>query len=97
MREARDELERADRLKPDMPETLYGLGKAASLSGEAALAEKAWLHVIEIEKQTSLAAQAHFGLAALYRKQGKPAQAESEMQEFRKLQQAVPQPDDRSK
>jgi tetratricopeptide (TPR) repeat protein len=93
--EASTELERADHLKPDMPETLYSLGKAASLNGEAAVAEKAWLHLIEIEKQTSLAAQAHFGLAALYRKQGKPVQAESEMQEFRKLEKAVPQADDR--
>lgn len=95
IREARDELERADRLKPDMPETLYSLGKAASLSGDPALAEKAWLHLIEIEKRTSLAAQAHFGLAALYRKQGKAVQAESEMQEFRKLEKAVPQADSR--
>lgn len=93
VREARDELERADRLKPDMPETLYSLGKAASLTGDSALAEKAWLHLIEIEKQTSLAAQAHFGLSALYRKQGKAVQAEAEMQEFRKLEKAVPQAD----
>jgi tetratricopeptide (TPR) repeat protein len=97
MRKARDELERADRLKPDMPETLYSLGKAASLNGDAGLAEKAWLHLIEIEKQTSLAAQAHFGLAALYRKQGKAALAETEMQEFRKLEKAVPQTDSRPK
>jgi tetratricopeptide (TPR) repeat protein len=91
VREARTELERADRLKPGMPETLYSLGKAASLDGDAALAEKAWLHVIEIEKQTSLAAQAHFGLAGLYRKQGKAAKAQSEMEEFRKLQKTPPQ------
>ncbi len=91
VREARTELERADRLKPDMPETLYSLGKAASLDGDTALAEKAWLHVIEIEKRTSLAAQAHFGLAALYRKQGKAAKAQSEMAEFQKLQKTVPQ------
>ena len=89
--EARAELERADRLKPDMPETLYSLGKAASLDGDNALAEKAWLHVIEIEKGTSLAAQAHFGLAALYRKQGKAAKAQSEMAEFQKLEKTVPQ------
>ena len=91
LREARTELERADRLKPDMPETLYSLGKAASLDGDAALAERAWLHLIEIEKQTPLAAQAHFGLAALYRKQGKAAKAQSEMEEFRKLQKTAPQ------
>ena len=96
-REAQQELERADRVKPDMPETLYSLGKAASLSGNAALAEKSWLRVIEIEKQTSLAAQAHFGLAGLYRKQGKQAKAESELQEFRKVQKTIPQSEDAPK
>ncbi len=94
--EAREELDRADRLKPDMPETLYSLGKAASLDGDAAVAEKAWLHLIAIEKASSLAAQAHFGLAALYRKQGKKAQAESEMQEFQRLQKLIQPVDSRS-
>jgi len=91
VREARAELERADRLKPDMPETLYSLGKTASLDGDPVLAEKAWLHVIEIEKQSPLAAQAHFGLAALYRRQGNAGKAQSEMEEFRKLQKTAPQ------
>src|SRR4051812_43143174 len=91
VREARTELERADRLKPDMPETLYSLGKTASLDGDPVLAEKAWLHVIEIEKQSPLAAQAHFGLAALYRRQGNAGKAQSEMEEFRKLQKTAPQ------
>lgn len=91
VREARVELERADKLKPEMPETLYSLGKAASLDGDAALAEKSWLHVIQIEKQSSLATQAHFGLATLYRKQGKAAKAQTEMEEFRKLQKTAPQ------
>jgi tetratricopeptide (TPR) repeat protein len=95
--EARTELEQADRLKPDMPETLYSLGKAASLDGDAAVAEKAWLHLIEIEDKSSLAAQAHFGLAGLYRKQHNLAKAESEMQEFRKLDKAGVQGDDRPK
>jgi tetratricopeptide (TPR) repeat protein len=84
--EAREELDRSDRLKPDMPETLYSLGKAASLDRDSATAEKAWSHLIEIEKESSLAAQAHFGLANLYRKQGKVAKAQHEMDEFRKLQ-----------
>jgi tetratricopeptide (TPR) repeat protein len=83
---ARVELERSDRLKPEMPETLYSLGKAASLDGDAAAAEKAWTKVIELEKQSSLAAQAHFGLATLYRKQGKLQEAARQMEEFRKLQ-----------
>lgn len=89
--EARLELERANRLKPDMPETLYSLGKAASLDGDAAGAEKAWLHVLEMEKETSLAAQAHFGLAGLYRKQGRTAEAAAEMQQFQKLQKPASQ------
>jgi hypothetical protein len=45
--------------------------------------------VIELEKGTSLAAQAHFGLAGLYRKQGKTRQAQQEMQGFQKLQSTI--------
>src|SRR5271166_2477858 len=92
--EARAELLRADRLMPEMPETLYSLGKAASLEGDAAAAEKAWTKLLSIEKQSSLAAQAHFGLAAIYRKQGKTAEAKREMQEYESLQNnsAPPQP-----
>jgi tetratricopeptide (TPR) repeat protein len=85
-REARVELVRADKLMPDMPETLYSLGKAASLEGDTATAEKEWTKLLSIEKETPLAAQAHFGLASLYRKQGKTAAAQHEMQEFQRLQ-----------
>jgi outer membrane protein assembly factor BamD (BamD/ComL family) len=69
-----------------MPETLYSLGKAASLDNDAAAAQKAWSDLLNIEKEGPLAAQAHFGLAALYRKRGNAAQAEREMQEFQRLQ-----------
>ena len=85
-REARAELVRADKLMPDMPETLYSLGKAASLEGDTATAEKEWTRLLTIEKETPLAAQAHFALAGLYRKQGKTAAAQHEMQEFQRLQ-----------
>ena len=91
-KEARVELLRADRLMPDMPETLYSLGKAASLEGDAAAAEKAWTKLLSIEKQSPLAAQAHFGLAGLYRKQGRTAEAQHEMQEFQSLQNPPAQP-----
>jgi tetratricopeptide (TPR) repeat protein len=87
--EARTELERADKLQPDMPETLYSLGKAASLDADLALAEKSWTRVIALEKETSLAAQAHFGLSALYRRQGKAAEAQHEMAEFKRLQNTI--------
>jgi tetratricopeptide (TPR) repeat protein len=84
--EAHVELLRSDKLLPDMPETLYSLGKAASLEGDAATAEKDWTKLLSIERESPLAAQAHFGLAALYRKQGKTAAAQQEMQEFQRLQ-----------
>ena len=92
IKEARAELERADVLRPRMPETLYAIGKADSLDGDAADAEKAWKQVIALEKATPLAAQAHFGLARLYRKQGRPADAEREMREFERLQHPPAQP-----
>jgi len=89
-REAREALERSDKLQPQMPETLYALGKAASLEGDAAAAEQAWVKLLSIEKESELAAQTHFALAGLYRKQGKAPQAEHEMQEFQKLRSAHP-------
>jgi tetratricopeptide (TPR) repeat protein len=85
-REARIELQRADRLQPEMPETLYSLGKAAALASDSAAAEKAWTKLLSLEKDTPLAAQTHFALAGLYRKQGKTADAARETQEFQKLQ-----------
>jgi tetratricopeptide (TPR) repeat protein len=85
-REARVELERSNKLQPQMAETLYSLGKAASIEGDASAAERAWTNLLTIEKDGSLAAQAHFGLAALYRKQGKAAEAAEHMREFQKLQ-----------
>jgi tetratricopeptide (TPR) repeat protein len=92
-REARIELQRADKLQPDMPETLYSLGKASALAGDSAAAEKDWTKLLSIEKDTSLAAQTHFALAGLYRKQGKTAEAERETQEFQKLQNPATQPE----
>jgi tetratricopeptide (TPR) repeat protein len=90
--DALPELKRANQLKPEMPETLYSLGKAASLAGDSATAEKAWLKVIELEKNTSLAAQSHFVLAGLYRKRDKAEQARREMQVFQKLQSTIGPP-----
>jgi tetratricopeptide (TPR) repeat protein len=90
--EARAELLRADKLMPDMPETLYSLGKAAALEGDASAAEKQWTKLLTIEKESSLATQAHFALAGLYRKQGKTAAAQHEMREFQRLQAGSSQP-----
>lgn len=95
--EARAELSRADKLMPDMPETLYSLGKAASLEGDAAAAEKEWTKLLAIEKESPLAAQAHFALAGLYRKQGKTAAAKHEIEEFQRLQTSSPPPQEPAK
>jgi Tfp pilus assembly protein PilF len=86
VQQAHTELVRANALLPDMPETLYALGKCASLAGDAATAEKEWTKLLSIEKESSLAAQAHFGLAGIYRKQGKTEAAQQEMHEFQRLQ-----------
>jgi tetratricopeptide (TPR) repeat protein len=82
---AQRELERANQLRPRMPETLYSLGKAASLAGDASGAEKAWTELLAIEQRSDLSAQAHFGLAGLYRKAGRQADAEREMDAYRTL------------
>lgn len=82
---AKTALKRANQLRPDMPQTLYALGKAASLSGDSAVAEKSWKQVIAIEKTSALAAQAHFSLATLYRKEGRAADAARELREYERL------------
>jgi tetratricopeptide (TPR) repeat protein len=86
VKDAHTELFRADALLPDMPETLYALGKSAWLEGDAVTAEKEWTKLLGIEKESALAAQAHFSLASLYKKQGKVEAARREMQEFQRLQ-----------
>jgi tetratricopeptide (TPR) repeat protein len=85
MKEAVVELQRSDSLRPDMPETLYSLGRAAA-SGEPSVAEHAFARVVELEKDTPLAAQAYLALAGIHRKQGKTEQAAHEMQEYRRIQ-----------
>jgi tetratricopeptide (TPR) repeat protein len=84
--EAREALAQSDRLREDMPETLYQLGKAAAMDGDATTAQQSWQHLLSLERNTPLAGQAHFGLAGIYRKQGKSGDADREMEEFRKLQ-----------
>jgi Flp pilus assembly protein TadD len=65
---------------------LYALGKTAAAQGDVTRAEKVWTELVGIERDTPLAGQAHFGLANVYRKQGKTLEAQREMDEFRRLQ-----------
>jgi tetratricopeptide (TPR) repeat protein len=86
VKDARRELERASALAPGMADVLYAFGKASSLEGDKLAAEKAWQAVLAIEKDGALAAQAHFGLASIYRERGDSAKADAEMKEFQRLQ-----------
>ena len=88
--EALKDLWRADLLRPNISDTLFSLGKAAALTGDVATAEHALTRVIALEKESPLAAQAHYSLAGLYRKQGKTQDAAREMQEFHRIRDAKP-------
>jgi protein O-GlcNAc transferase len=85
MSEAASELRRSDQLHPDMPETLYSLGRATAVSDPSA-AERAFVRVIELEKETPLAGEAYLALAGIHRKQGRAEQAAREMREYRRIQ-----------
>jgi len=85
---ARTELIRADTLRPNMPETLYGLGEAEALSGNSQAAEKDWNRLLALENDTELAKKAHFGLAGIYRKLGRTSDAAREMKAFEDLKAA---------
>jgi tetratricopeptide (TPR) repeat protein len=83
--EAIAELKRANGLQQDMPETLLELGTLLNGSGDARAAEGYLRRVLEIEKDTALAAAAHFQLAQVCRKLGRAADAEREMKAFQSL------------
>ena len=91
MSEAIVQLQRSDSLRPDMPETLYALGRAAA-SNEPAVAEHALVRVAELEKDTPLAAQAYLALAGIHRRQGNTDQASREMREYRRIQALIGRP-----
>ena len=89
-REALAELQRSDKLRPQMMETLFDLGKAYSIENRLAEAEKAWLAVIAIDDYGEMAASSHFQLSQLYRRQGKPAEADRHFRRFQEMQQKTP-------
>ena len=84
-REALAELQRSDTLRPEMPETLLELGKALAMTGDTEGAEKAFQKVLELEQTSKLAETAHYQLAQIYRKLGRPADADREIKLFQQL------------
>jgi tetratricopeptide (TPR) repeat protein len=91
MKEAASELQRSNTLHPDMPETLYDLGRALSPTDPKA-AEQVFTHVLALEKDTPLAGQTYLALAAIHRKMGNPDQAAHDMQQFRRIQALITPP-----
>ena len=85
-KEALAELERANRLRPDMLETLVDLGKAYSAENRLEDAEKVLGRLIAIEDTDEMAAAAHLQLAQICRKLGKTAEADRHLLRFRELQ-----------
>jgi superkiller protein 3 len=84
-RGAMEELDQADRLRPDAPQILLALGKAAFAAQDGARAEAAWLKLLGIDQKSSLAASAHLGLSALYRRAGSAQAADREMAAYEQL------------
>ena len=82
---ALSELQRADRLKPDMLETLMDLGKAYSMESKVDEATKAFSRIIAIEDTDELAAAAHLQLSQICRKLGRAAEADQHLKRFREL------------
>jgi tetratricopeptide (TPR) repeat protein len=75
----------ADHLQPDTPQILLALGKAAFAANDAARAEAAWTKLLGIDKSGDLAAEAHLGLSTLYRRAGKPQDADREAAEYQRM------------
>jgi predicted Zn-dependent protease len=85
MKEASAELQRSDSRLPDVPGTLYALGRALATRAPEAV-EGPLNRVIALEKQTPLAGQAYLLLAGIQKKQGKTEQAAREMDEYKRIQ-----------
>jgi tetratricopeptide (TPR) repeat protein len=84
-KEALVELERSNRLRPQMIENLHDLARASLLENKLEQAEKAWLEIVSIDDRSDSAANAHLQLSLLYRKQGKQKEADRHLGRYREL------------
>jgi Tfp pilus assembly protein PilF len=85
-RDAQAALSRADALQQNTPAILLALGQAALAANDAGQAEGSWKKLLAIDGSSELAAQAHLGLASLYRTTGRPADAERETAAYQQLE-----------
>ena len=79
------ELERANRLRPGMSETLLALGTALAVTGNLPGAENALRQVLKLESASALAEAAHLQLSQLYRRMGRVADADRELEALKGL------------
>jgi tetratricopeptide (TPR) repeat protein len=84
-KEALVQLQKSDKLKPDMLETLLDLGAAYLSNDQIAPAERAFSRIVEIDDHDELAAAAHLRLSQICRKLGRPDDAEQHLKRFREL------------
>ena len=82
---ALEELAHADRLKPDSAPVLLALGRAAAAAGDGGRAEATWTKLLILDKGSGLAAAAHLELSMLYRRSGRPQEADREMAAYQQL------------
>jgi tetratricopeptide (TPR) repeat protein len=82
---ALEDLTCADILRPNSPQILQELGRAAFAANDIARAEASWVKLLDIEKTGALAATAHFELAMLYRRAGRPKEADRETAAYEQL------------
>ena len=68
-----------------MPETLLELGKALNVSGDAGAASGYLEEALKSEQNGTLAQAVHLQLLQAYRKLGRTADAERELEAVRKL------------
>ncbi len=73
--------ESAVKLRPDDPEANIGLAKVLMSQDQPEKAEKLLLHALEIDPTS---ATAHFRLSTLYRQSGRAADAQRELEEYKK-------------
>ena len=84
-KEALAELQRSDRLQPDMLDTLLDLGKAYLMENQIEAAETAFRRIIKINDADETGAAAHLQLSQICRKLGRAEEAEQHLQRFREL------------
>ena len=84
-KEALSELQRSDRLNPEMIETLFDLGRAYMAENQVEQAQAVFAHMIRIDDTGDLAAAAHLQLSQIARKLGRNEEAAEHLRRYREL------------